>query len=407
MNNRSLQDSYNILLRIYRDGAFANEEMKSVTSKRTAKIVYGVLDKHYELNYIVDSLADSVKPVIKPLLLAGAYSLVFMDTPLNVVLNETGEILDEAGKSGVKKFCYAVLSKISRREYEYPKKSDKRYLEVKYNLPSFLVGMFRKDYPDDYERIISIRESPKIHIVKNVSADEEEIFAADRNAEKTLTGYFVNNNKEIAYLNYLGKITIISYPSSLAAESVVRKFGKGDVLDACAAPGGKSVYLAMKGLDVVSCDIYPHRLDLIKAYAKRMKVSLTTVLQDATEYNGDYEEKFDVVFADVPCSGLGVLTRRKDVVFNRTYEDIAALSELQSKIIDNVSRYVKKDGLLVYSTCTVFDMENGKVIRKFLESHEDFVRQKIDLPYDNDGEIQFLPDGKGMEGFYLCHLAKK
>lgn len=407
MNNRSLQDSYNILLRIYRDGAFANEEMKSVTSKRVTKIVYGVLDKHFELNYILDELTDKIKPVIRPLLLAGAYSLIYLDTPLNVVLNETGAILDDAGKGGVKKFCYAVLSKINRREYSLPQKGDKNYVEVKYNLPAYLVGMFKKDYPDDYERIISVRESPKIHIVPNIGVEEKTVLEGDAYAEKTLTGYFVGNNKNISYLNFTGKITIMSYPSSLAAESVARSGRPGKkVLDVCAAPGGKSVYLALRGYEVTGCDIYRHRLDLIEAYAKRMQASLVTELRDGTEFCEEYAEKYDVVFVDAPCSGLGVLTRRKDVVLNRTYDDIVALSRLQSKIIDNACRYVKKGGLLVYSTCTVFDMENGAVVRKFLSEHSDFSLTKINLPYNNEGEIQFLPDGNGMEGFYLCHLAK-
>lgn len=395
------------MLKVYRDGAFVNEEMKSVTSKRTTKLVYGVLDKHFELNYIIDTLAKNVKPAIKPLLLVGAYALLYMDTPINVVLNETGSILDGKGKGGLKQFCYAVLSKINRREYSLPDKKDKRFVEVKYNLPSYLVGMFRKDYPDDYERLINTRESNKIHIVPNNGVTEEEIYSADRTAEKTLTGYFVRNNGDISYLNFLGKITIMSYPSSLAAESVALKTEKGqNVIDVCAAPGGKSVYLAKKGLNVVSCDIHPHRLKLIDAYANRMNVNVESVLQDATAYNQKYEEKFDVVFADVPCSGLGVLNRRKDVILNRTYEDIVELTKIQSNILENVCKYVKKGGLLVYSTCTVFKMENDKIIENFLEEHKEFSKEEISLPFENNGSIQFLPDGKGMEGFFLCHLRK-
>ncbi|MGN1042809.1 MAG: SAM-dependent methyltransferase, partial [Christensenellales bacterium] len=197
------------------------------------------------------------------------------------------------------------------------------------------------------------------------------------------------------------------YPSSLAAESIVRRLsGRGKVLDVCAAPGGKSVYMAIKGLDVTSCDLYPHRVELINAYAKRMRVNLDARIADATELCPEYIDSFDAVLADVPCSGLGVLNRRKDVVINRTYDDIKALSVLQRKILDNVSRYVVKGGVLVYSTCTVFRMENDDVIEDFLSKHKDFSLSRIDLPYDNEGSIQFLPDGKGMEGFFICHLVR-
>jgi len=399
VNNGSLNDAYGILLKVYRDGAFINSEMKSVTSKRTAKIVYGVLDKHFELNYILDSLTKA-KPNIKPLLLAGAYMIIYMNTPLNVVLNETGEILEKAGKGGIKKYCYAVLSKIYRREYALPKKSDKNYVEVKYNLPSFLVGMLRKDYPDSYEEIIERREYGKIHVVPKSGFDGVSDL---KGAEKTITGFFVSNGKEISYLDFTGKLTVMSYPSSLAAESVLRK-AKGEVLDVCAAPGGKSVYLADRGIEVTACDVYPHRLELINSYADRMGVKVNAVLKDGTEFCPEYENRFDVVFVDAPCSGIGSLNRRKDIVLRRTYEDILSIAALQKKLLDNVKRYVKKGGLLVYSTCTVLKKENDEIINAFISENGNFELEKIDLPFENSGKIQFLPDDKGMEGFYLCHL---
>lgn len=409
MNNSSFNDAYEILLKIYRDGAFVNAEMKSITSKRTAKLVYGVLDKHFELNYIVDALTEkAVKNSLKPLLLIGIYSVKYLDTPLNVVLNETSDFLKEKGKSGVKGFFSAVLNKVVKEEYEMPTRSDKRYLEVKYNMPSFLVGMFRKDYPDNFEDIINARESGLTHIRLNNGVNENIILEADRHAERSLTGYFVSNNREISLLNFEGKITYMSYASTLAAESVKRALNceKKSVLDLCAAPGGKSVYLAQNGFEVISCDVYPHREELIKAYAKRMNVGLKTLVSDATVFKPEWENAFDAVLADVPCSGMGVIGRRKDIVFNKTYEDIKKLSELQKAILKNAARYVKSGGLLVYSTCTVFKMENDEVVNAFLESDDGFKLSKIPLPFDNNGAIQFLPDRNGMEGFYLCHMRK-
>lgn len=407
MNNTCLKDSYDILTDIYRDGAYANAKMKSVTNKRIAKLVYGVLDKHYELDYIVDTLAQrSVKPFLKPLLYLGIYSVKYLDTPLNVVLNETSEVLSAMGKGGLKPFVNAILSNAARGEYEFPKKSDRRYLEVKYNMPSFLVGMFRKDYPNNFEEIINARVPGKVHVRLNKGVDEKVILTADPNAEKSLTGYFTDNNREISLLNFEGKLTYMSLTSTLAAESIVRAGKIKTVLDCCAAPGGKSVYLAQNGCDVTACDIYPHRVDLINAYAKRMKTPLKAMTADSTVYNVQWAEKFDAVLVDAPCSGMGVVGRRKDVIFNKTYEQIVDLSVLQKKILSNAARYVKKSGLLIYSTCTVFHMENGDVVKDFLKENSGFSLSKIPLPYENDGEIQFLPDGKGTEGFYLCHLKR-
>ena len=99
----------------------------------------------------------------------------------------------------------------------------------------------------------------------------------------------------------------------------------------------------------------------------------------------------------MPCSGLGVIDKKRDIVINRTYEDILALSELQKKILNNCSAYVKKGGALVYSTCTVFSKENGDVTAGFLKEHSDFIKEE---------ERQYLPDGKGMEGFYVCRMRR-
>lgn len=405
--NSPFFDAYEILRKVYKEGTYLQEEMKSVTNKRVAKLVYGVLDKHYELEYVVDQLADKgVKNSAKPLLYEGIYALKELGTPKNVVINEINQTLDALGKTAMKGFFAAIINRINDGEYPLPKKSDRRYVEVKYNMPSFLVGLYKKDYPDRYEEILYARKNDRVHVRIGNKGTEEELLAADPTAERTEVGFFVKNNKEVSLLNFFGKVTYMSYTSALAAESIVRVAARGArTLDCCAAPGGKSVYLAEKGLSVLACDLHPHRVDLINAYAKRMGAEVETTVFDATVRNPSWVDRFDVVYVDAPCSGMGVIGRRKDVVFNKTYDDILALSALQRQILDNVSCYVKKGGFLVYSTCTVFSLENGKTVEAFLSSHDDFVLSSIPLDRENDGMIQFLPDGK-TEGFFLCHLKR-
>ena len=396
--------AYDILVKVYRDGTYLNLIMKEIANKRVTKIVYGVLDHHYELNYIVNYLAPKgIKNNVKPIALIGAYMVSYMNVPINVVLNECKQALSSMGKEAVSGFIIALIKKVANKEYKLPAKSDKNYVEVKYNLPSFLVGMLRKDYPDEYENIIFAKENSNVHIRLNKNTTEKEILDADPTAEKTLTGYFVRNNKQISLLNFLGKTTYMSYCSTLIPESI--KEGK-TVLDACSAPGGKAVMLAQKGYEVTACDIHQHRVDLIRSYAERMNAKLTVYKQDARVFLKKWEQKFDVVLVDAPCSGMGVIGKKKDVVFNKTYDDILELKNLQQEILSNCAKYVKKGGLLVYSTCTVFKKENHDNVVEFLEKNQEFSKEVIDLPFDNDGEIQFLPDGKGMEGFYLCHLRK-
>lgn len=406
MKGTDFRTAYDYLIRVFREEGYLHIVMKENSNKRVKRLVFGVVEKYYELDYIVTALAkNGVKNNVKPMLYLGAYSLLYMDTPVGVVLNETAEALEEIGKGAMKNFAFAILSKITKKEYELPKKSDKRYVEVKYNLPSWVVGMYKKDYPNTFEEIIGAKEYPLVHIRLNKNITAEELVRADKNAVKTMTGYFVRMNKEIELLAFLGKITYMSFGSTLVAESM--EVGKRDtVLDVCAAPGGKSVYMAQKGGSVTACDVHDHRVELIRSYAERMKTPVTVYKQDGTETVHKWIGQFDKVLVDAPCSGFGVIGKKRDVVFNRTYEDVKNLSELQGKILDNASKYVKRGGVLTYSTCTVFSMENGDVIKNFLESHREFQKEKINLPYENDGEIQFLPDGKGMEGFYVCRMRK-
>ncbi len=405
MDNGVFRTSYDVLLKVYRDNAYLNLLMKEISNKRVARIVYGVLEKHYELNYIIDELAaKGVKPNVRPVLLIGAYSVLYMETPENLVRTEIRELLDSLGKSGIRDFVDAVLVKIIKRDYKLPAKSHKSYLEVMYNLPNWLIGMYKKDYPDTYETMMGEFRHDKVHVILNKNTTDKEIIEADKDCIKTDTGFFVKNNKEIALLNFMGKISYMSYGSTLIAKSIDAKNKK--LLDCCAAPGGKSVFLALNGGNVTSCDIHEHRIDLIKSYAKRMNVKLNVLLRDATVYYPEWEGSFDVVLVDAPCSGFGVTGKKKDIVFNRSYEDILSLVKLQREILQNTSRYLKKGGLLVYSTCTIFKKENGENVEFFLEYNKDFAKEKISLPDDNNGEIQFLPDNNGMEGFYLCHLRK-
>ena len=406
MNNTDFKVSYDYLTEIYRNKAYLHVVLRQNSNKRVKKIVCGVLDKHFELNYILDEISDKkIKNNVRPLALVVLYAVKFLRTPVPVAIAETKDTLDSIGKSALKNYFVAIIGKVAKNEYKMPSKSDKRYVEVKYNLPSWLVGLYKKDYPDTFEEIIEAKEYPLSHVCLGKKGTEEEIFEADKDAKKTGVGYFVKKNKDVDMLAFRGKINFMSYCSALVAESVGAKDGM-KILDCCAAPGGKSVYMAKKGAQVTACDIYDHRVDLIRGYAEKMGVGMDVYKQDATQTVQKWIGAFDAVLADVPCSGLGVTDKKRDIVLNRTYDDIVNLSKVQYDILENVCKYVKSGGFLIYSTCTVFSMENGKNIEKFLSSHDDFVKIEIEGLPKNDGEVQFLPDGKGKEGFYICKMKR-
>ena len=173
------------------------------------------------------------------------------------------------------------------------------------------------------------------------------------------------------------------------------------VLDVCAAPGGKSLAAAERMENrgrVISCDIYDHKLALIRKTAERLGISIIeTHRNDATKLREEYVGIADRVIADVPCSGLGVIRRKPELKLRITREDIGKLTEIQYSILENAARYLKRDGTLVYSTCTVSEPENGGVIRRFLEKNKNFFIQQ---------EKQLLPHTDSSDGFYFCTLRR-
>ena len=183
------------------------------------------------------------------------------------------------------------------------------------------------------------------------------------------------------------------------------------VLDVCAAPGGKSFALAMMMQDqgeIRSCDIHPHKLRLIENGAKRLGIScIKTQLADGRVLQEEWIEKADVVFCDVPCSGLGVIRKKPDARY-KDPEELARLPEIQSAILKNASRYVKSGGVLLYSTCTVLSRENRQVVDSFLKDVSGFEIEPTSLPGRTPQEDWTLwPHIHGTDGFYICKLRKK
>ena len=187
------------------------------------------------------------------------------------------------------------------------------------------------------------------------------------------------------------------------------------VLDICSAPGGKSVYASelCKDGEVIACELHPHRIKLIEKYKKRMHAdNVKSVGCDATIFKPEWKEAFDRVLADVPCSCFGTFLKHPDVFTSRGEKEISSLAATQKRILKNASEYVKKGGVLVYSTCTLFDEENGAVVAELLKDGK-FKLERISAVdgldggqyADNDGGVQILPHDE-YDGFYIAKLRK-
>ena len=185
------------------------------------------------------------------------------------------------------------------------------------------------------------------------------------------------------------------------------------VLDMCAAPGGKSFALAIDQKDrgeILSCDVHPHKLSLIERGAERLGIhSVRTALADGRERHAAWENAADLVVADVPCSGLGIIRKKPDIRY-KDPKELAELPAIQSAILDNAAAYVRPGGVLVYSTCTVLPEENEGVTTAFLDTHPDFEMEPFSLPQPIGsccGQLTLWPQRYGTDGFYICRMRKK
>ena len=182
------------------------------------------------------------------------------------------------------------------------------------------------------------------------------------------------------------------------------------LLDACAAPGGKSVLLAKKCQEVTSFELHAHRVELIRQYKTRMGVENVREMQkDSSVFDPAYESAFDGVLCDAPCSGYGTVSENPDIKLFRKAEDFAGLYKAQTEILSNVSRYVKEGGALYYSTCSLFEAENDKVVETFLKDHPAFAVESLQSPLSHEKKkygLQFLPDTAFGAGFYVCKMRR-
>ncbi len=405
-------DCYRILSEVYKNGAYLKQAINSVDIEelnraKTTKICYGVLDKDITLNYyIADLCAKSPKTSIKILLKIGIYSIKYLNKKPYAVIDAIVELCKKIGKGANSGFVNAVLRKFTKSEIPLPEDYIER-LSVKYSYPMFAVSRLVGAYGNDAEKIMAFDdEKTFVRFNKNVVGAE---YLTERNYVYETTPFnnlFSVSNMKIDEDFYKGIYTFQSI-GSVAIASVIDECE--NLLDACAAPGGKSVYLAEKCKHVTACELHAHRCELIRSYAKRLGAcNIDVVNCDSTVYRADFDNRFDAVLCDVPCSGYGTLKQNPDIKLKDI--DFKDLNYLQFSILSNCAKYLKQGGTLVYSTCSIFKEENDDVVAKFLKENTSFevcdtacLLQGVKTKYG----IQFLPNISLGAGFYLCKMIKK
>ena len=408
-------DSYRILTSVYSDGAYLKRAMTDTfieekNRPHTTKICYGVLDKDIELEYSINYLCDKrPKQAIRTILKIAFYSIKYLETAPYAVVDTAVELVKKLGKGGTSGFVNAVLRKYIKTEIPLPTDETER-LSVKYSIPIFAVKRLLRDYGREEAEALFETQTERTAVRFNVNSDGEKYLEDRRwNFEKTpfSNTFFVKGFKRDEDFNK-GVYTF----QSIGSVAICDLIGGGEKLfDACAAPGGKSVNLADKFASVVSQELHPHRVELIKEYAERMgKNNVFAVSGDSSVFNPEYEGKFDAVLCDVPCSGYGVTGDNPDIKLRRTDDDVKSLVNTQRKILENCSKYVKDGGSLYYSTCSIFKAENEENCIDFLKKHSEFEEEKTNSPLCHKQMkvgSSFFPNISYGAGFYICKFKKQ
>ena len=410
-----------ILENVLTEGKYSNLELVSGLDKLDEKdralatnIIYGVLQNKMRLDYIIAAYSKmTIKKIssdIMNILRMGVYQALFMDKiPPYAITNESIKLVRKCRKVSASGFVNAVLRGVLRKDKEikYPE-NRLEYLSIYYSCPLWIVKMWDKMYPEKLEELLkSMNEKPEFSVRVNtlkISVDEFIKIKGGRKSsvQKDVvilpSGFDVKNDELF--------IKGLYYPqdeaAALVSEILSPKKGQ-TVLDLCAAPGGKTTHIAQimeNDGDIFAFDIYEHKLEIIKNTSKRLGISIIhTKLGDALELNEKFIMKADCVLVDAPCSGLGIMRRKPEIRYMKTKEDLGNLAKIQNEILNNAAKYVKKGGTLLYSTCTISDIENDAVTEKFLENNKDFSL--------STKQVQLLPCDNGTDGFYIAKFVKR
>lgn len=396
------------------------EKLSNLDINFISELVYGVVTWKLTLEYIIQKYSKTklkkMSDWVKNILYLGSYQIIFLDkVPKSAAVNESVNLCKKYNFKSVG-LVNAILRKIEKSDYKEISNITNSItrISLKYSMPEWIVKKFCDEYGEEETANIcqnlNLRPNISVRINKlkgKVELGEKGILEDFR----TITGT-KNITKTKEYIE--GNITIQDEAAGLSSFVLAPKEGEM-VLDACSAPGGKTTYLAElmhnKG-NIVAWDIYEERLKQVDQNAKRLGIDIIqTEAHDATELKEEYINKFDKILLDVPCLGLGVIRRKPDIKWNRQASDIEEIANIQYNILKTCSKYLKNNGVLVYSTCSMLKEENDEIIEKFIKE-ANFETVDIDKQIPNEfskittnNMVQFLPSQKH-DGFFITMLKK-
>lgn len=436
-----------VLLEVTRDGEYSHISLRNVLTKYQyldkrdrafiTRVVEGTLEHMIEIDYIINQFSkvkvNKMKPVIRCILRSAVYQLKYMDSvPNSAACNEAVKLATKKGFASLKGFVNGVLRSIERNldQITYPKEENLfDYLSVKYSMPEWILNKWLTQYDrETVETMLADFQAEKpttIRMNRNVMSKEMLIESLEKQGVHVENHPYHDDALWISSYDYLadldsfqeGAFHVQDISSMLVAHLSNPK--EGDVvIDVCAAPGGKSLHMAelLRGTGHVEArDLTDYKVNLIWDNIERSGMkNIEAVRQDATVFDEGSVEKADIVVADLPCSGLGVLGKKTDLKYKMTEQTQNDLVELQRDILSKVKSYVKTGGILIYSTCTINKDENMGNVDWFLSENQEFelVSVKEDLCKElresvvREGCLQLLPGVHKSDGFFIAKFKK-
>ena len=435
-----------VLLEITEHGMYSHIVLRDVLNKYQylekkersfiTRVIEGTLEHMMEIDYILDQFSKvkvkKMKPVIRNIMRSAVYQMKYMDSvPVSAACNEAVKLAVRKGFGSLRGFVNGVLRNVARNldQIEYPTEPLQR-LSIQYSMPEWILNLWLKAYDSDIvEQMLQAfqRETP-LTIRCNLRMVTPKQLKEHLEAEGVTVQVhpyleYAFHISEFDYLGDLesfqnGEFSVQDISSMLVSELAAPK--EGDyVIDVCAAPGGKSLHMAEKlngSGHVEARDLTEYKVSLIQENIERTGLSnVEAVQQDALIFDETSVGKADIVLADLPCSGLGVLAKKTDLKYKATKEGADSLAKLQREMLKNVQAYVKDEGKLVYSTCTINPAENMDNVHWFLNQYPEFelidihgsLCEELQKDVKENGCIQLLPGVHQSDGFFLACMKKR
>ena len=439
MTSNARVTALRVLVSCRTNGAWADAALKAQLSRDgltgpdaalCSRIVYGVLQNQLLLDHYLTAFCSQkpghLQTPLLDILRIGAYQILFLDKiPDSAAVNTSVELAKIFKRGQASGLVNAVLRKVSKNKDSLPAIPDRdaeKYLSIKYSHPKWLVKrLLTLLGREETEQFLAANNgvAPLTVQVNPLKTTQEALVAELEESGVTVTAHSwipgcleLSGTGDLTALPAFREGKFLVQDPAARLVSLVAGVTPGEkVLDVCAAPGGKSFSAAFAMEDrgeIVSCDLHENKLKRIREGAERLGLTcVSTEACDGRVRREEWENRFDTVLVDAPCSGLGIIRKKPDTRYKRP-DDLFTLPVVQAAILDNAAAYVRPGGTLIYSTCTILPEENEQVVDAFLADHPEYMTDSVTLPNGETAhQLTLWPQRHQTDGFYICRMKRK